>query len=118
MIKIIHLTFILASLVSFIGRITLSQFNPEVLNNKFIKIAPHVIDTILLLSGITLVMQGGWLEGNYGWIESKVILLLCYVALGVMAMRFSGAKRWLAFTGAIACYIFIFSIAITKNSFI
>jgi uncharacterized membrane protein SirB2 len=118
MIKLIHVIFILTSFVSFIGRIALSEFKPEVLQKKIVKIAPHVIDTILLLSGIGLVIQGRWMDGEYGWIESKVILLVCYIVLGVVAMRLNGVKRWLAFVGAIACYGLILSIAVTKNGFI
>ncbi len=83
-----------------------------------LKITPHIIDTILLVSGIALVIQGRWLEGEFDWIQSKFILLLCYIVLGVIAMRFYGIKRWLAFTGAITCYVLIFIIAITKNSFV
>jgi uncharacterized membrane protein SirB2 len=118
MIKIIHFIFILTSLASFIIRITLSVIKPDILQKKIVKIAPHIIDTILLISGITLVIQGHWLGGEFGWIASKLILLLVYITLGIMAMRFSDYKRWLAFTGAIFCYIFIFIIAITKNGFI
>lgn len=118
MIKLIHFIFILTSLASFISRIALSVIKPEILQNKIIKIAPHVIDTILLISGITLVLQGNWLEGEFGWIISKFILLLGYIILGVMAMRLGGAKRWVAFLAAIACYVSIFIIAITKNGFI
>jgi len=118
MIKLIHLIFIFSSFISFIGRIGLSVFKPSLLQNKLIKIAPHVIDTILLVSGITLVIQGNWLNGEYGWILSKFVLLLGYIGLGVMAMRFGGAKRWIAFVAAITCFISIFIIAITKNGFI
>ena len=117
MIKI-HLLFVLTSLASFSGRMALSALKPEWLQNKIIKIAPHIIDTVLLISGITLVIQGNWLEGEYGWILSKFVLLLGYIAFGVMAMRFSGIKRWIAFVAAIACYVFIFIIAITKHGFI
>jgi len=117
MIKLIHLIFIFSSFISFTSRIGLSVFKPSLLQNKFIKIAPHVIDTILLLSGITLVIQGNWLAGEFGWIVSKFVLLLAYIGLGVMAMRFSGIKRWLAFVAAIICFISIFIIAITKNGF-
>ena len=118
MIKSIHLIFVLASIISFSGRMTLSAFKPEWLQNKILKIAPHIIDTILLLSGITLVIQGNWLDGDYGWILSKFVLLLGYIAFGVMAMRSNGIKRWIAFATAIAFYIFIFIIAITKKGFI
>ncbi len=118
MIKLIHLIFIVTSFASFNARIAFSVFKPGILQNKIIKIAPHVIDTLLLLSGITLIFQGNWLAGEYGWIISKFILLLGYIAFGVMAMRMEGAKRWLAYTAAIACFVYIFVIAITKHGFI
>lgn len=118
MIKLIHLIFIFSSLISFSGRMALSVFKPSLLQNKFIKIAPHVIDTLLLLSGITLVIQGNWLDGEFGWIISKLILLLGYIGFGVMAMRFNGIKRWVAFVAAIGCFIAIFITGITKNGFV
>jgi len=118
MIKLIHLIFIFSALASFVSRIGLSVFKPELLQNKFMKIAPHVIDTFLLFSGLTLVIQGNWLDGEYGWIISKVILLFAYIGFGVMAMRLQGSKRWIAFALAIICFVSIFIIAITKNSFI
>lgn len=118
MIKLIHLIFIVSSLASFVSRMTLSIFKPDLLQNKIVKIAPHIIDTILLLSGITLVIQGNWLDGEFGWIISKIILLLGYIAFGVLAMRLKDSKRWIAFAAAIICFVSIFIIAITKNGFI
>jgi len=118
MIKLIHLIFIFSSFISFTGRIILSVAKPALLQNKIIKIAPHVIDTILLISGFTLVFQGNWMNGEYGWIISKFILLLGYVIFGVMAMRLSGINRWISFVAAITCFIAIFITAITKNGFI
>ncbi|MCK5477355.1 MAG: SirB2 family protein [Methylococcales bacterium] len=118
MIKLIHIIFIFSSFASFTSRFALSIFKPAILQKKIVKIAPHIIDTLLLISGATLVFQGNWLEGEFGWILSKFILLLAYIVFGVMAMRCKGPKRWLAFVGAIACFIYIFIIAITKNGFI
>lgn len=117
MIKSIHLIFIFSSFISFTFRIALSVFKPELLQNKLIKIAPHVIDTFLLISGFALVMQGNWLDGEYGWITSKFILLLGYIGFGVLAMRLKGINRWVSFIAAIACFIAIFITAITKNGF-
>jgi uncharacterized membrane protein SirB2 len=118
MIKLIHIVFIFSSFISFSGRMLISIIKPELLQNKFIKIAPHIIDTLLLISGITLVFQGNWLAGEYGWITSKLILLLGYIGFGVMAMRLKGINRWVAFFAAITCFIAIFITAITKNGFI
>ncbi|NOQ64038.1 MAG: invasion protein [Methyloprofundus sp.] len=118
MIKMIHMLFILLSVGSFVSRMMLVQFKPDLLRGKIAKIAPHVIDTILLLSGITLVLQGNWMAGETGWIMTKVVVLFAYVGFGVMAMRSSGAKRWIAFVLALASFGYIISVAVTKHGFI
>ena len=118
MIKSIHIIFIFISFASFFSRFALSIFKPELLQKKIIKIAPHIIDTLLLISGVTLVFQGNWLAGDFGWILSKIILLISYILLAVMAMRLKGSKRWFAFAAAVACYVYIFIIAISKHGFI
>ena len=117
MIKIFHLTFILLSIFSFVGRVILSETHPAILKQKAFKIAPHVIDTLLLLSGITLVFQGGWLSSDYGWIIAKIVALMGYIGLGVVVMRNRGTTRWLAFVGAMACFVYIGMVAVTKNAF-
>ena len=116
MLKIFHLTFIMLSLFSFIGRVLLSETRPEILKQKALKIAPHVIDTLLLVSGIALVIQGQWLSAEYGWIVAKIIALLGYIALGVVVMRNRGTERWLAFAGAMACFAYIGIVAVSKNA--
>jgi steroid 5-alpha reductase family enzyme len=47
----------------------LTRFRPELMLLKWINIAPHIISTLLLLSGILLTVKGGWLAGDYTWIE-------------------------------------------------
>ena len=75
----IHIIFVLLSFISFVARVALSEFKPEILTAKIFKIAPHVIDTLLLLSGITLVFNGNWIaSGNYGWIISKFMVFGLY----------------------------------------
>jgi len=112
----LHITLVLTSFFSFIIRVILSVLKSSLLKNKFFKITPHIIDTLLLLSGITLVLQGTWLEGDYGWIVTKLIILLAYIILGIIVMRGSGVKRWLAFIGALGCYGYIIAVAVTKQS--
>ncbi len=116
MIKLIHLTFVLLSIFSFVGRVILSETHPAILKQKIFKISPHVIDTLLLISGITLVFQGGWLSMEYGWIIAKIVALVGYICLGVIVMRNRGTVRWLAFAGAIICFIYIALVAVTKNA--
>ncbi|MDD5580318.1 MAG: SirB2 family protein [Methylobacter sp.] len=116
MIKIFHLAFVLISIFSFVGRVILSEIQPEMLKQKVLKIAPHVINTLLLLSGFILVIQGQWLSGEYGWIIAKLLGVLAYIGLGIVALRSQGTARWLAFAGAIVCFVYIGIVAVTKNA--
>ncbi|MFZ2727861.1 MAG: SirB2 family protein [Methylococcaceae bacterium] len=113
MLKMIHMSFVLLSVVSFIGRIYLSEINSPLMQQKIMAIAPHIINGILLLSGITLAFQGEW--ATHGWLAAKVIVLFGYVGLGIIAIKSTGTKRWQAFAGALACFVYIAMVAVTKN---
>jgi len=115
LIKILHISLVLISFASFLSRVALLQFNQTVLQTTWLKILPHIIDTLLLLSGIFLVMQGSWYAGEYGWLVAKMVALIAYIGLGMMVMHKQGKTRWLAFAGAISCYAYILSVAISKN---
>ncbi|GAB6141107.1 SirB2 family protein [Methylosoma difficile] len=115
MIKMLHLSLVMVSIISFIGRIILSETQPQYLRKKWLKIAPHVLDTLLLLSGATLVFQGQWLSGEYGWIVAKLIMLIAYIGFATIAMRRRGTVRWLAFLAAMACFAYIGVVAVTKD---
>jgi uncharacterized membrane protein SirB2 len=105
--------FILLSVGSFVGRIYLSQINSPLMQQKLMNIAPHIINGILLLSGITLAFQSEW--ATHGWLVAKVIVLFGYVGLGIIALKSTGTKRWQAFAGALACFVYIAMVAVTKN---
>ncbi len=118
MLKFFHIIFVLSSFASFNTRMLLTQQNSTLLQGKSFKVIPHIIDTLLLLSGIALVFHGHWLNKDNGWIISKFIILLFYIIFGVIAMHSSGNKRWLAFSTAIGCFAYIFVMAISKHGFI
>jgi len=117
MLKTLHLSFIFLSLISFVGRVILSEINPVLLKRKVFNITPHIINTLLIGSGIALVIQGDWLSGDYGWIVSKLLVLIVYIGLGIFVMKHQGASKWLAFIAAMACIVYIGIVAVTKNTF-
>ncbi|MDO9139918.1 MAG: SirB2 family protein [Methylobacter sp.] len=118
MIKMLHLIFILLSISSFVGRVYLAEKKPDMLEQKWIKIGPHIINSLLLITGFTLVFQGSWLSGEFGWIVAKIIALLGYIGLGLVAIKSQGDLRWKAFAGALACFIYIAVVAVSKNAFL
>lgn len=114
MLKILHLCFITLAISGFIARFILLHIQPEYLERKLIKITPHIIDSLLLLSGAILIFQGQWFSGQFGWIIAKFILLFVYIKLGIMSFKHEGSQRYAAFIGAIISFACILVIAITK----
>lgn len=114
----IHLSFVLISIIVFTGKFMVSVFKPEYLQQKTFKIVPHVVDTFLLVSGISLIVRNYDSIDNFMWLASKIIILILYIGIGIFSMRSQGVIRWLAFVGALACYAYIIIIAVTKTGFI
>lgn len=117
MLKHFHLFFVAIVVITFFGRVYLAQFKPELLANKWLKIAPHILASLLLLTGIGLVFQGNWLAGDYGWIVVKLFLMFAFIGLGMLAIKQQGQHRWYAFAGAVFCLVYIVKVAITKQVF-
>jgi uncharacterized membrane protein SirB2 len=71
------------------------------------------VDTILLVSAITLAVLLRQYPFVHGWLTAKVVLLVVYIALGVQALQASRpkAKRLVFWAAALLVYAFIISIA-------
>lgn len=117
MLKHTHLLFVAIVVIVFIARVLIAQFKPELLAAKWMKIAPHVLATVLLLTGVGLVFEGNWLAGDYGWIVAKLIAMFAFIGLGMVAIRAQGDNRWYAFAGALIMVVYIVKVAITKQAF-
>jgi len=112
--KHVHLLFVLLVITSFVWRVYLAEKNPAMLAQKWLKILPHALAGALLLSGGLLVLQGNWAD-NYGWIVIKLILLVAFIGFGLLTFRRQGMQRWIAFSVSIYCFIYIISVAFTKQ---
>jgi uncharacterized membrane protein SirB2 len=116
--KHIHLLFVAVVALSFIGRVFLAEYRPALLAEKWIKLSPHILATLLLLSGFVLAFQGDWFAtGNYGWIIAKLVLMVAFIGLGLLTMKRQGQERWIAFGGALFCLFYIIKVAFAKQVF-
>ncbi len=79
---------------------------------RFWRWAPHVNDTILLLSALALV--GLW-GGLYPWMFSKIGALIVYILLGRQALRQRGRASLFYGCAALAVFAFIISVALSKS---
>ena len=87
-IKIIHIISIVLSYILFSLRGIWMMKGSPLLKQRWVKILPHVIDTILLASAITLVTMIQQFPGFNIWLSAKTGGLLLYIFLGMIALRF------------------------------
>ncbi len=115
MIKTLHITFALLTVVGFIMRAGWSYSASDMLQQKWVRIAPHIVDTLLLILGVTLAfgLPGGALQG---WLGAKLFALLLYIGFGVMTLRGSGAMKHIGVIGAFTCVGYIFLVAFSRQA--
>ncbi|MFT7219813.1 MAG: putative membrane protein SirB2 [Candidatus Azotimanducaceae bacterium] len=91
--------------------------NPA-LQQKWVRISPHVIDTVLLLSSISLCVISGQYPFVEGWLTVKLIALFAYIGLGVFALKRGKTKaiRSGFFAAAILTFVFMVSVAFTRDA--
>lgn len=115
-LKHIHLTFVVLSLLAFFVRGILLFMNSSMLSKKWVKILPHIISTILLVSGIVLAVHMSMSPGSQPWLMAKIIGLLVYIGLGVAAFKVSNPNaRKLLWVTALIVFAYIVSVAISRN---
>ena len=115
-LKYLHMALVLVSVLLFNGRFLLRMSKPQDTLPKWLKILPHVNDTLLLGSGLALVWLSGWVPfGNAPWLGWKLVLLVVYVGLGHKAMKtIPQFQAWLWWVLAIACVSAMAALAMYK----
>ncbi|SJN54963.1 hypothetical protein VR7878_01013 [Vibrio ruber DSM 16370] len=117
-LKYFHLFTIALSVALFCYRYGLMMINSQALHHRFLKIAPHVNDTLLLLSGAALCVVTGFIPftPEAAWLTEKLMCMLAYIALGVFTLKLGRGKflRSLAFLGALGWLAMAGQISLTK----
>lgn len=118
-LKHVHIVTVFLSVSLFILRYWWQYRGSAMLTKRWVRIVPHVNDTLLLVTGVALVMithfypftpQGAWLtEKLFGVI---IYIILGFIALGRRPRR--QPVRWTAFLlGLVVIYVVI-KLATTK----
>ncbi len=113
----IHAACALLSISGFIGRGLLIAFDSPLMERKWIKIVPHVVDTVLLATALAMVVGLAINPLETPWLMAKIVALLIYIGLGFVVMRLAKTKavRMVAWVAAIAVFAYIVTVAVTKN---
>lgn len=82
------------------------------------RVLPHIIDTLLLLSGAGLMVLSQQYPDASPWLASKLLGLLGYILLGVAAMRLAPGRppAIAAFVMALLTFAWMISVAVSKQA--
>ena len=116
-LKLIHTASAVLSVAGFTLRgIWMLQDSP-LLQKKSVRVVPHVNDTIFLLSGIGLIRTLHLSVPSQSWLVIKLLAVVVYIALGMVALRFGKTMpvRAIAFVLALATFAYAAGVALGKS---
>lgn len=119
MAKHLHMTAVGISIALFMIRFIYGQMNPAFLEKKWVKIVPHMVDTVLLLSAFGLCVILSQYPFAQSWLTVKVLGVIAYILTGMVALKWAKTKpiKWLGFVLALVCLIITAKVAVTKQVF-
>lgn len=118
-LKHLHMLCAVISIAGFALRGGLRLMDSPVLQRKWIKIVPHVIDTVLLATAIGLVIVLHQYPFVTGWVTAKLLGLIVYISLGVATMRIARTQsaRVATYLLALLTAAYIVAVAFSKSAF-
>lgn len=116
--KHIHLLTVALSLGLFTLRGIWMLLDSDKLQKRWVKIVPHIIDTLLLVSAIGLMFQISQYPFADSWLTAKLLGLIAYIVLGTIALKRGKTKgtRVIALVAAFGVIAYIVGVAIRHNA--
>lgn len=116
-VKHLHIACVVISGAGFFLRGLLMLRRSPLLAARWIRVLPHINDTVLLAAAIGLTVITGQYPFVDAWVTAKVFGVIAYIVLGALALRDGGTPQtrlgcWLA---ALAVFCWIASVALTRH---
>ena len=117
LVKKVHVTCAVVGYTLFFLRGVWIFQGSAIMRQRWVKVVPHLTDTLLLASAITLAIGIGQYPGTDAWLTAKVIGMLTYIGLGMVAFRFGKTLRVrvMAWVAAQVAFFYIVATALTHN---
>ncbi len=116
-LKALHVGCVATSYALFLLRGLWMVFRPEWLQRRWVRVLPHVVDTVLLGSAVAMALMIRQYPFVAGWLTAKLLALLIYIVLGSIALKRGRTRRQriAAWFAAQAVFFYIVAVALTRN---
>lgn len=117
LLKMTHVTCVALSYAGFVLRGIWMIRDSRMLERRWVRVLPHVVDTVLLASAIALAVMLKQYPLAEPWLTAKVVALVFYILLGMVALKRGNTRgtriaAWLAAQGV---FFYIVAVALTRN---
>jgi len=118
LLKGLHVACAVVSYTLFFLRGIWSFTGSPVMRKRWIKVVPHVVDTLLLVAAIALAFAIHQYPFVDAWLTAKVLGVLLYIWLGFVALKYGKTRtiRIVAWLAAQAVFAYIVLVAVHQNA--
>jgi len=118
MIKLIHMSTAFISISFFIVRGFWVFKRSSMMSKKWVKILPHINDTILLTTATMLAIATQQYPFVHTWLTAKFITLIVYIVFGMFALKRAKEmkNKVLFFILSLLAFSYIVSVALTRSA--
>lgn len=111
-IKALHVACVVLSYILFFVRgVWMMRDSPQLIQ-RWVRVVPHVIDTALLVSAVAMVVMIRQYPFVTGWLTAKVMALIFYIGLGMVALRGGKTRRTRIAAWILAQMVFAYIVAV------
>ncbi len=116
--KHLHMTLAFISIALLTLRFAWTLLNSAQLEKKWVKIAPHIIDTLLLLLGIGLAVKLSINPFEQLWFAEKLLAIFAYIFTGYFTLKLAKTKlmQVIGYLGTLGWFMLIVKLVMTKQS--
>ncbi|RHW75432.1 SirB2 family protein [Colwellia sp. RSH04] len=118
MFKHLHMTLALLSVSLFTLRFIWLLIGSSQLQKKWVKITPHIIDTLLLSVGILMAYQYSMSPFEHLWLGEKLLAVVAYIFTGYFTLKLARNKSMqiIGYLGAMGWIMLIYRLAVTREA--
>jgi len=117
LLKQLHLSTIALTLALFVLRGIWMMAESPRLQARWVRIVPHINDSLLLASGIGLAVLTQQYPLVHGWLTAKFFALILYIVLGTVALKRGKTRgqRIAAWIAALLVFGYMVAVAVTHD---
>ncbi len=116
-VKYVHVISVVLSVSGFFLRGLLMMRDSPMLRARWIRVLPHINDTVLLVAALTLAAMSGQYPFVADWVTAKVFGIIAYIILGALALRDASTRsmRIACWFASLAVFGWIVSVALMRQ---